>query len=308
MNVTILKKISSGLPFLLLSLAGVAGADDYNPEEMFICGGPEVYVLGINDNWTDPESVRWIWRAADSPEIPADQRELFITTDDCKPVLDGTHVLITSSSGGVALVRKIDKSAVFLDRATNAHSAEILPDGVVAIASSNGGDQVIVCSRNSEGRVRRGYPLKGAHGTVWDRQRKVLWALGNTLIQKYRYNFKPADPKLTLLREIEIPRGGHDLFPRYSSGALFVTTHDKLLEFDPATEKWAVLENFVPNSLNVKSITDNQKTGQIAYMRATESWWSDTFRFLKPATSRTIPGARFYKGRWNQPNSFSYVD
>lgn len=176
----------------------------------------------------------------------------------------------------------------------------------MAVASSRGGDEVAIFSKAGAPRVRRGYPLKGAHGVVWDARRQVLWALGDDLIQRYRFNFIYDDPALELEKSFEIPSGAHDLFPRHATGKLFVTTARSLLEFDPESCTWQVLDKLLPETDDLKSINDHPVTGQIVYVRATQSWWSDTVRFINPETSRVIPGAVIYKARWNQPNVFSY--
>jgi hypothetical protein len=41
-------------------------------------------------------------------------------------------------------------------------------------------------------------------------------------------------------------------------------------------------------------------------MKATESWWSESIRYLEEDRVQTLPGARLYKVRWWVPNRFSY--
>jgi hypothetical protein len=122
------------------------------------CGWDEVFVL---DMAQEPPGKVWSWRASERPEL-ADVADEFRTTDECKPVLiarsgagecscdrpDGhsPHVLITSSSGGVAVVERETGEVVFHTSVPNAHSAELLPGGRLAVASSGswGWHQLVV--------------------------------------------------------------------------------------------------------------------------------------------------------------------
>ena len=92
-----------------------------------MCGWDEVFILALGEGPTPTHRKVWSWRAADSPEIPADMHALFRTTDDCKPVDGGRRILISSSGGGVALVDRETRRASFFARVTNAHSIEMLP-------------------------------------------------------------------------------------------------------------------------------------------------------------------------------------
>ena len=89
--------------------------------ELITCGRDKVLILDLNarDAVGTPKTI-WSWRAADRAELPADVRVLFRSTDDCKPVDGGRRILITSSSGGVALVERANGAVVFYGRAVNA--------------------------------------------------------------------------------------------------------------------------------------------------------------------------------------------
>ena len=72
------------------------------------------------DMGRDPPPKVWSWRAAERPEL-ADVADEFKTTDECKPVKGGQRILITSSSGGVAVVERETGEAVFHTTVPNAH-------------------------------------------------------------------------------------------------------------------------------------------------------------------------------------------
>ncbi len=129
-----------------------------------------------------------------------------------------------------------------------------------------------------------------------------------------------------MLRRFKLPAGnGHDLFPyfRYkqeglrgrgpdTAKGLFVAVGDGVYVFDLAASKFVPFGPLAQQA-DVKSITDNLRTGQIVYNRAEgKSWWSRRAHFLKPAETRALPSkiggneTHLYKVRWNQPNPFSY--
>ena len=88
---------------ILAGLVSPAQSDDQ--ERLIICGRERVFVIPAKGNL---KAVHWEWRSEDSKEIPKGMRGSFATTDECKPY-EGM-ILITSSSGGVALVERIRKS------------------------------------------------------------------------------------------------------------------------------------------------------------------------------------------------------
>ncbi len=84
--------------------------------ELIVCGWDEVFILALGEGPAPSHRRVWSWRAADSPEIAADMRPLFRTTDDCKPVDGGRRILISSSAGAVALIDRQTRRASFVAR------------------------------------------------------------------------------------------------------------------------------------------------------------------------------------------------
>ena len=153
----------------------------YAEDQLICCGRDEVFILQIQQDSSVASKPVWTWKAEDSPEIPETARKSFATTDECKPV--GDSILITSSSGGVALIRRSDKSCQFYTLAKNAHSACLLPNKRVAVASSFGGDELLIYNlekpQDGPSQPVTKIPLKGAHGALWDKKMNRLWALGS---------------------------------------------------------------------------------------------------------------------------------
>ncbi len=150
-------------------------------QELVFTSGRHGFAFRIDQDWSAAKPV-WMWTAACSKEIAGPDRALFKSIDECKPVLGGTHLLITSSSaGGVALIRRADNACVFYAPATNAHSAELVGDRWIAVCSSLGGNELQLFDRHPHSLPARkiaAIPLHSAHGAVYDWREKVLWALG----------------------------------------------------------------------------------------------------------------------------------
>lgn len=286
---------------LILSLLLGAGADA--APELICCGGEEVFILSLAEGKQAVGDRVWRWRAADSPEIPADARRWFRTTDECKPLTDA--ILITSSSGGVALVRRRDKRCLFYTHARNAHSACMLPGKRVAVASSFGGDELLVYAvgeptKQAEPLAR--IPLRGAHGAVWDSGRRRLWALGSDELLLVQIKEGGDGVKLVTERTWKLPTpGGHDLSPVNDRRHLYVTTDTNVYRFDRAEGTFSP-DAGLGKTARVKSVTQHPVTGEVVYHQATEkNWWSDTIRFVGGRGDIRLPDERLYKVRWDVP-------
>lgn len=164
------------------------------------------------------------------------------------------------------------------------------------------------------------------HGAVYDWRTEILWALGGEELLKTKIVEGKGDQpvRIEVLKRYPLPsESGHDLFPYFhykqpagrtpdTAKGLFVTTGEGVYVFDLAEESF---EPFVPlaGEKDVKSISDNLRTGQILYTKADpDSSFTNSVRFLKPDVVKTLPPkigvypTRVYKVRWNQPNPFSY--
>ncbi len=268
-------------------------------------------LLDPETDWNDERALLWEWSPARSEAISHRHHEWFSNLTDGKRVLGGTHVLVSASGGGVAMVRLADKAAVFHAYAGgNTHSVELLPDGNLVSASSTGGYLRIFCTAGAaaKGPEHVKYvdmPIKDAHGVVWQASAQRLWAVGGANLLRCRYSGNRRRPSLEVEATFTLPGagGGHDLFPVPGSKRLFVTG-EHVWTFDPKTETFAEVSRL----RGIKSISQRGRGGPIIMMEATESWWSDSIRYKDGRERLTLDGARFYKARWWQPNTFSYAD
>ncbi|MCZ2154095.1 MAG: DUF6528 family protein [Bryobacterales bacterium] len=275
------------------------------PEHLLVCGGNVVYDAALSGQDAEPrwESVRE-WRAAVSKGLPRDYVDkAFATTDECKSIDDGRNVLLTASSGGVAIYERESLATLFHAHVVNAHSACMLPGGYIVVASSvsREGNALVLFHRSKSEQVVFRTPLESAHGTVWDENRKVLYALGMDRLEEYSFESGVSGAALKLLRSSPLPsRGGHDLSASMRLTELLVTTQHGVYVFDK-TERRFRNHPELGDLLDVKCVSTNLSTGRLAWVKADEGqgvWWSFRIRFLYPEGSIASPGERVYKIRW----------
>jgi hypothetical protein len=272
---------------------------------MLLCGDDTVYDVRVAGS---PEKPVWqdvrTWVGNQATEIPsADRTKWFRTTDDCKPIDDGRSVLVTSSSGGVAIYDRASRKTKFYGFAANAHSACLLPGGYVVVAASvnANGNALVLFHRDQSAKELFRTPLESAHGVVWDEDRKILYAIGMHHVEEYAFEPASLNRPLRLLKQNRMPSsGGHELSPGPAPNLLFASGADEVFLFNKDTRAFA--RHPVLGAMHhVKCISRNPQTGQIAYVKADEGegvWWSFQVRFLYPGAEAKTPGKRLYKVRW----------
>jgi hypothetical protein len=288
-------------------LAAAVALAAKSSRELITCGREKIHILDLDtrDAIGTPKII-WTWQAAGRADLPKEYHSLFRSTDECKPVEGGRRILITSSGGAVALVERQTSAVVFYGRAVNAHSADLLPGGRIAVAASrdprnNKGDSLILFDITQSGRELWRTELPSGHGVVWDGKRQAVWALGDQEIRRYRLvDWNTAAPQLERIAVIPLPEsGGHELYPVPSTSMLSVTTSAHCWLFD--REK----QTFMPHpalgdKAAIKSITPHPVTGQIAFTEAERpNWWTTRIQLLNPNETCSVPGEQFYKVRWN---------
>ena len=148
-------------------------------------------------------------------------------------------VAVCSSRGFMGIVdfatgKKIWQ--VSITDSSNPHAAEYLPNGNIAVAGSIGGwIRVYTASQGSTSSKYTEVALQGAHGVLWDPDRKVLWGLGNQYITAYTVGGTAAAPTLTEVSKYRaaLPNGnGHDLSPVYGNKDRMWISADSIYQYD----------------------------------------------------------------------------
>ncbi len=269
--------------------------------QLVVCGWDELFILDISNSV--PKKV-WTWKAVAHPELPAPMQSKFRTIDECKPVAGGSRILITASSDGVALIERTTGRVEFYATAVNAHSAELLPAGRIAVAASHRpgepGDRLIIFETGKSAIELFSTELPSGHGLVWDAERQGLWALSGRDLRLYRLDkWNTTTPSLIKSAAWDLPdSSGHDLQAVPGTAMLSVTTGQHCWHFDRDARKFLPHPQLADRA-EVKCIAVNPAMGQIVWMLSEGgNWWTDKLRFLRPERTLRLPGERLYKARW----------
>jgi hypothetical protein len=287
--------------FIALILA-ISLVPAVHAEPLLVCGADTVFEIDTTAALEGSIARRWSWVAQGNRQLPQALWATFRSTDDCKPVDGGSKLLISSSSGGCCLIERASGKVLWYAQVPNAHSLEILPGNRIVAASSTNpqGNRLMLFEIARGNALVWETALVSAHGVVWDEGRKVLWALGLNELRCYELkDWEREKPSLNLKASYPLPDdGGHDLQPVPGSADLLVTTHKHVYLFERDKRQFRLHPELGAGE-NVKSVCVHPITGQTAYVKATESWWSDTLGLLHPAGKIQLPGQRLYKARWS---------
>lgn len=284
---------------LLMGLAMIA-ANGAMHGSVYACGDDQVRELRIT---ADGATESWRWSAHDAADLPDDYRtRLLDHIDECKPVDDGRAILVTSSTGGAVLIDRATGKVRFRARVPMAHSAAMLPGGMIAIALSinKDGDRLELYDSHQSERPLQSFPLPSGHGAVWDAKRERLFVLSHDLVQSFTTTATDDGPRLVEAARWTLPgrHDGHDL-SLAPDGRYHVTTDDGVWRFDPDTGAFVPFAPLNPR-LRVKAVS--ALGDRIAWVQAEESWWSHGFTVMRPdgSQARRVPidGLHLYKVRW----------
>ena len=301
---TTIKKINPLLPLCIIMLwfASFSGQPGAKQKEFLVCGDYQVLIIDYERSLDSTPAVVWKWDAHEATELPEIyQKTYFKSVDDSKAVAGGKQILISSSSGAVALVNRSDKKLLFYAHVPNAHSIELLPNNRIVVAGSTavGGNCVALYNISEPDKEIFRDSLYSGHGVVWDAKRKKLYALGYEELRQYiLQDWTGASPKLVLEKKWKIPGiSGHDLQLSPEGDELFLTETENpwifsLNSFD--FKKQPALAGIK----NVKSFGRHPETDQLIFTIPEESWWTFHVKFLNPSRSFAFPGMHVYKARW----------
>ncbi|GAA2306391.1 DUF6528 family protein [Streptomyces kunmingensis] len=233
-----------------------------------------------------------------------------------------TFLLTTASFGFVGVVewpggRRYWGTAIGPgDDLCNPHTAELLPDGNVAVACSTGARVRLYAASLGPGATRfTEAELKGAHGLHWDRGRRVLWAMGDDELVAYEVAGTAARPRLVRRSADPLPvatpgksAGGHDLFPVAGRpGRMWVTTGASVFQYEKRgrtfVQDFAGAAEIVRRS--VKCVGNDPRTGRVVTTVPEaglgEAWWTTTVSVHRPQGAYKLVGGGIYKARWWLP-------
>ncbi|HVJ68760.1 MAG TPA: DUF6528 family protein [Caulifigura sp.] len=297
-------KLSCLVAAIVSSLSTFAAAAEFPDSAAFVCGMGEVFVIDVERDGPGQIQKLWSWKGAEREDVPAGLRRQFATTDDCKSVRNGERVLISSSSGGCALVEVSTGRVLWTETVPAAHSIELLPGERIVVAASTagkgGGDRLVLFNAHAKGEPLWTGPLHSAHGVVWDAERQRLWAIGFDALQEYELaEWDGAKPSLRLAGSFPLPsEGGHDLQPVPGTDDLILSTHDHVELFSRATRTFH-RHPTIGDLTHVKSAMIHPSNGRLMCVQASEQqWWTSELRLLNPDVRRSLATEKIYKARW----------
>src|SRR5690625_1006643 len=224
---------------LTLAPVLIEGQDLYEiPQNSIIgCGENKIFFIDpqVQD---DEESVFWSW---EFDELNSNIPESFVVrgVDECKPIDDNQKILFTSgSSSGILDIES--QKIEFYAKTYNAHSADTLPGGYIAIANSLNpkGNSLVLYHRSKPDEVLWRDTLYFGHGVIWNEKYNRLYALGYDKIIEYSFNSEAQDGEyMNKESEYEMPDGcGHDL-SYVDADTYLVSTNKSVFVFDLRSEE-----------------------------------------------------------------------
>lgn len=231
---------------------------------------------------------------------------------------EGREVVMAAYGGSSAKMISFDDKKEILwhtdSTASNPHACELLPNGVIAVAASTGGE-IRFFDAKGDGRTYASVALEDAHGLLWDPSNGVLWAIGTNVLTAYEVNISGGVISVSERTDLKntIPTdSAHDLQPVYGyPDRMWITTSSAVYVYSKSERTF--LTEF-PGSgkvsgKNVKGI-GNFDDGSIVLIRPDggfKSWTGASLSFFPlrgdDYSSLTVRSgdSGFYKVRvWNK--------
>ena len=192
--------------------------------------------------------------------------------------------------------------------AQNAHSIELLPNGVLATASSAGNAVHLFNTALSEDQEPTIFALTDAHGVLWDPEYNVLWALGRTHLWALDVTINEDGTVAvvkneTLSYEMDMDHG-HDLQPFYGNKDYLLVTGSTVMLYNKKTK---TLTELYYEGHSVKGI-GVLPDGDIVYIYPDdlyETWNSTWINRIDRATGE-ITQIHSNQGRFYKIRVFNY--
>ena len=284
----------------LLTIMAIVSCSGFGDQCVALCGGKDVIIVDMSKSEGKNLHEVWRWNIEEPTEgLPAEYGKYLNTLYECKFVDGGKKLLLTSSHSGTVLMDIKSRKALFYARTPMAHSADLLPDGRIAVANSTHkkGNSLELYDIDKPEMVLYRDSLYSGHGAVWMDERESLYALGHDCLREYKLkDWASEKPSLELNRTWKLPvRSGHDL-SRVDKDRLLVSGHEGVVWFDLRSEEFAPFEP-LKNTLHVKSVNYDAKSERLIYTKAEESWWTHNIYQESPDKVITIDNMKIYKVR-----------
>jgi hypothetical protein len=280
-------------------------------------------------NWNG--APLWSWKPTSTYFSSTEIADFGLVSDFKRRLTPGgdQRFVVAASRGLIAEMSYPDGARVWAATAegTNPHSVDLLPDGDVAAAASDGGwIRVYAASAGSTSYAQ--FSLADAHGVLWDPRIQRLWSFGDTTVggvltptlMALEVYGPASSPKLRedVARRVPLPWSGgadmaHDLYgDEQSPGTLWLSTNNTVYQYDTVTGSFGSLGTAKRSA--VKSI-GSQPSGQLVQTKpdasrspagpcTTDTWCTASVDFFTPSSSgytlsfsRSRTGAQFYKAR-----------
>ena len=266
-----------------------------------VCGSDKIRIIDPEKSDSSHAEIVWEWNSDNTKsELPAAYHSRFDHMDECKPVLNNTKILVSSSTHGAMVLNISTHRCEFYCYAPMAHSGELLPNDRIVVAESthNSGNALVVFDITS----RTGSPvardsLYSAHGVLWHNETERLYAVGGKIFRIYKLtDWNTAKPSLTLEKELTLPiSGAHDL-TRIDDHRMIISCTNGVYYYDTNTQTFARFQPLIDYT-NLKSVNFNHQTGQIVYTLPEESWWTYHLSSLNPTFGIGMSDINVYKVR-----------
>ena len=287
---------------LLLGLWGCTPppAPKQRPAEIALCGDQTVLIVDAARSDSTHLEAAWKWEVKDAMgQIPYDLLPHFQNLDECKWVDEGYRILITCGAGGVALLDRATHNCMFYAYAPLAHSADLLPDGRIAVAlsSHDQGNAIQLYEIGKPDEVLFRDTLYAGHGCVWLDSLRRCYALGFDELREYALqDWNTSAPKLKRERSWKIPHeNGHDLCA-ISNHQLLISDEQGVQLFDIDSETFTPFEP-LQQTPHVKSVNYDPSLGRLVYTQAEEEWWTHHVYCTSPDRMLQVPHIKVYKAR-----------
>lgn len=284
----------------------------------------EIYDPSVID-WNTAEAKKWRWSPTTTLGFTTDEINKFGGGTDFKvrkmsiwqnntfaAISDNSFAAIIAYPSGQRVWSKVISG--------NLHSAELLPNGNLAVAASDGNwIRVYPTSQGANANNYTEFTLGAAHAVLWDPGLNCLWVTGQDMtnnahiLTALAITGTDAQPELTELKQyraiLPTPWGHEISIYHNNTNLLWVTSNGGEYVFNKTTKSFSVSPT---NNLTFVKGIGNQPSGQIVLVRpdanknprptaycSLNNWSISTVDFYTSSGqlqgSRLVNGACFYK-------------